>query len=212
MRSLQYRWNWNQNQILITSLDRTALQDLTTKDLARKSARTNEKRENHRGMGRYLPVFMVSAFFFLVSCDEKRVFDEYKSLPNEWHRDSLVTFQFEAPDTINNYNLFINLRNNSDYKFSNLYLITQLQYPNGKVLSDTLQYEMAAPSGEWLGTGFGEVKENKLWYKENFQFTEAGEYSVNIQQAMRRRDSVAGIERLEGITDVGFRIEDIKNN
>ncbi|MGB7784912.1 MAG: gliding motility lipoprotein GldH [Salinimicrobium sp.] len=148
----------------------------------------------------------------LLSCDKSRVYDDYQTLPNEWVRDSVVTFKMEAPDTINPYNLFINLRNNSDYKYSNLYLITEINFPNGKVISDTLQYEMAKPSGEWLGTGFGEVKENKLWYKENFRFSEAGEYAVTLQQAMRKRDSITGIKSLKGITEIGFRIEKPENN
>ncbi len=160
-------------------------------------------------MGKAGVIFLFLGLLLFASCDKTRVYDDYKSVPGEWHRDSLVRFQFQAPDTVRKYNLFLNVRNNSHYPFSNLYLITELNFPNGKVISDTLQYEMAAPSGEWLGTGFGDVKENKLWYKENVQFTEAGEYSVTVQHAMRRRDSVMGIENLEGITEVGFRIEDI---
>lgn len=160
-------------------------------------------------MGKGIGFFLFLGLLLFASCDKTRVYDNYKSIPGEWHRDSLVKFQFEAPDTLNSYNLFINLRNTSDYSFSNIYLITELNFPNGKVISDTLQYEMAAPSGEWLGTGFGDVKESKLWYKENIRFTETGEYLVTIQQAMRRRDSVQGIKHLEGITEVGFRIEDI---
>jgi gliding motility-associated lipoprotein GldH len=155
-------------------------------------------------------ILAVGFCMFLTSCDKTRVFDDYESIPGEWHRDSLVRFRFEAPDTLRPYNLFINLRNNAEYRYSNLYLITEINYPNGRVISDTLQYEMAKPSGEWLGTGFGEVKESKLWYKEDFRFDEAGEYEVSLQQAMRKRDSVTGIETLEGITEVGFRIEDIK--
>ncbi|WP_029034341.1 gliding motility lipoprotein GldH [Salinimicrobium terrae] len=154
--------------------------------------------------------FLILGVLFFSGCDKTRVFDEYQSIPGEWHRDSVVAINFEAPDTLNNYNLFINLRNNSDYDFSNIYLITELNYPRGKVITDTLQYEMAAPSGKWLGTGFGDVKESKLWYKENFRFSEPGEYRVTIQQAMRKRDSIHGIETLEGITEAGFRIEDIK--
>ncbi len=162
-------------------------------------------------MGRKAPLFILFGLLALISCDKNRVYDEYQSLPNEWHRDTVVSFKLEAPDTLKNYNLFINLRNNSDYRYSNLYLITEINFPYGKVVSDTLQYEMAKPSGEWLGTGFGEVKESKLWYKENFQFPEAGEYTINIQQAMRKRDSVTGIEKLEGVTEVGFRIENTTN-
>lgn len=159
-------------------------------------------------MGKRLFFLLFLGLLLLKSCDKSRIFDHYESVSGDWHRDSLVSFKFEAPDTVNNYNLFINLRNNSDYNFSNIYLITELNFPNGKVISDTLQYEMSAPSGEWLGTGFGNIKESKLWYKENIRFTETGQYLVTIQQAMRRRDSVQGIQELEGITEVGFRIED----
>ena len=162
-------------------------------------------------MGRKFFFLSLLCGTILISCDKERVFDQYESFPNEWNRDSVAEFTFEAPDTLNNYNLFLNLRNNSDYKYSNLYLITEINFPNGRVISDTLQYEMAEPSGKWLGTGFGDVKESKLWYKENFQFTESGEYLVTVQQAMRHRDSVGGIQNLQGITEVGFRIEDINN-
>ena len=162
-------------------------------------------------MHKSLPVFICLCFLFLTSCDKNRVFDQYQSLPGEWHRDSVVSFKVPAPDTIRNYNLFINLRNNSDYRYSNLFLVTSLNFPNGKVLTDTLEYEMTTPSGEWLGTGFGELKENKLWYRENIRFTEAGEYEVNIQQAMRKNGETEGIESLDGVTEVGFRIEYTEN-
>lgn len=161
-------------------------------------------------MGKASVFFLFLGVLLMASCDKTRVYDDYRSISGEWHRDSLVEFKFEAPDTLKNYNLFINLRNNSDYDFSNIFLITELNFPNGKVISDTLQYEMAEPSGEWLGTGFGDVKESKLWYKENVKFNEAGEYLVTVQQAMRRRDSIEGIQHLDGITEVGFRIEHIK--
>ena len=58
---------------------------------------------------------------------------------------------------------------------------------------------------------FSSLKENKLWFKENFTFNETGEYTINIQHAMREYGKVNGIMELEGITDVGFRIEQINN-
>ena len=158
-------------------------------------------------MNKLIRTLIISCLFTILSCDEKRVFDQYESLPNHWHQDSIVNFKFSAPDTLNSYNLFINLRNNSDYKYSNLFLITEMQFPRGKVISDTLEYRMAKPSGEWLGTGFGELKENKLWYKENIRFSELGDYQINIEQAMREVGETESLARLEGITDVGFRIE-----
>lgn len=154
----------------------------------------------------YLPAFFV-AVTLLVSCDKERVFDEYKSIPNSWNKDSIVTFKLQNIDSVQSYNLFINVRNNNDFSYSNLFLIAQIQFPQGKVITDTLEYQMATPAGEWLGTGFGDVKENKLWYKEQVRFNEPGDYNVSLQHAMRKSGSEEGIEELEGITEVGFRIE-----
>jgi gliding motility-associated lipoprotein GldH len=152
-------------------------------------------------------VTLIFSSLLLVSCDSNRVYDVYKSLPNQWHKDSVVIFKINPPDSINPYNLFVNLRNNDDYKYNNLYLIVEMNFPHGKIIKDTLQYRMAKPNGELLGTGFTDVKENKLWYKEQVVFKETGEYTINIQHAMRENGKVNGVVNLEGITDVGFRIE-----
>jgi len=154
--------------------------------------------------------FLIMSIVLFSSCDKKRVYDEYESLRG-WHKDSLVNFKLNNIDSTKVYNLFINVRNNKDYQYSNLYLITEIKFPQGKVISDTLEYDMTKPNGEWLGTGFGDVKENKLWYKENVKFEESGQYEVIIQQAMRKNGEVDGIQELEGITDVGFRIEKSDN-
>ncbi|MDR6299708.1 gliding motility-associated lipoprotein GldH [Mesonia maritima] len=145
----------------------------------------------------------------MTSCDSKQVFDEYKSVGKSWHKDSIVNFQVKDLDTLKSYNLFINIRNNSDFNYNNLFLITSMNFPNGKIITDTLEYEMAYPDGKFMGSGFGEVKENKLWYKEKVQFTEEGVYQVDIQQAMRKNGKIDPIEKLEGITEVGFRIEKV---
>jgi len=152
-------------------------------------------------------LFFIACVSVFVSCDSNRVFDEYKSVPDQWHKDAIVTFNVTPPDSISKHNLFVNLRNTNDYKFSNLFLIVEMNFPNGRVLKDTLEYQMAKPNGEFLGEGFSDIKENKLWYKEGVIFNEAGEYKVNIQHAMRMNGEVNGVENLEGITDIGFRIE-----
>lgn len=157
-------------------------------------------------------VLLIFCGIVFTACDSNRVYDVYKSLPNEWHKDSVVTFKINPPDSINPYNLFVNLRNTNDYKFSNLYLIVEMNFPHGKIVKDTLQYRMAKPNGELLGTGFTDVKENKLWYKEGVVFNETGEYTINIQHAMRENGKVKGVENLEGITEIGFRIEDPNTN
>jgi len=158
-----------------------------------------------------LTIILIFSFVF-ISCNSNSVFDSYKSVPNKWDKDSIISFKVNPPDSVNPYNLFVTLRNDNSYKFSNLFLIVGINFPNGKVIKDTLEYQMAKPNGEFLGTGFSDIKENKLWYKENVVFSESGEYVVNIQHAMRENGKVNGVKELEGITDVGFRIEKVSTN
>ena len=154
---------------------------------------------------------LLLSFFWLaviaVSCDSNRVFDEYKSVSNTWHKDSITRFKIHPPDSIYPYNLFVNLRNTNEYKYNNLFLIVEMEFPHGKTIKDTLEYRMADPTGKLLGTGLTNIKENKLWYKEKVVFKESGEYTVNIQHAMRENGKVNGVVVLEGVTDIGFRIE-----
>ena len=133
-------------------------------------------------------------------------------MPNAWHKDTIVSFKVNPPDAANSYDLFVNLRNSNTYKFNNIFLIVEMVFPHGKTIKDTLEYRMAEPSGELLGTGYMDIKENKLWYKEGVVFNEPGEYTINIQHAMRENGKVNGVLELEGITDVGFRIETPNNN
>ena len=140
-----------------------------------------------------------------ISCDKKRVFDEYKSVGDAWHKDSIVTFNLPELDSTKRYNLFINLRDNNKYQYNNLFLIVAMELPNGFTKVDTLEYQMANPDGSLLGDGFTDIKESKLYYKENVRFR--GKYKVFIKQAVRETGKVPGVELLEGITDVGFRIE-----
>jgi gliding motility-associated lipoprotein GldH len=143
----------------------------------------------------------------LVSCDKKSVFDEYKSVGNSWNKDSIVSFKLPQLDKSKKYDLFLNIRNNNDYPYSNLFLIVSLEQPNKKVLVDTLEYQMANPDGTLIGEGFSDIKLSKLVYKENFDFNLKGDYKVKIQHANRQTGKIVGIKNLKGVSDVGFRIE-----
>ena len=153
-------------------------------------------------------IIAITLVLLLVSCDKKRVFDEYKSIDGKWNRDSIVSFSFDQKDTVSKYNLFINVRNNNGYPYNNMFLIVQLQQPGTKLTKvDTLEYQMANPDGSLMGDGFTDIKESKLWYKEKVKFPKAGKYTVSIQQAVRKSGEVPGVEELDGVTDIGFRIE-----
>ena len=157
-------------------------------------------------MRKYICCLLVTGL--LAACNDKLVYSEYKATNGgSWNRDETMVFNFTPPDTINRHNIFITVRNDDKYPYSNLFLIATFTFPDSTSVKDTLEYEMAYPDGSWMGKGAGSIKENKLWYKENIIFPFNGVYTLELVQAMRKNGSVSGLETLPGITDVGLEIE-----
>lgn len=156
-------------------------------------------------------LFFLTISFLVNSCDDQRIFDDYSSIENNvWLKDQLITFDIPITDTIAKNNVFINIRNNENYEFSNLFLIAKMQFPNGIQIIDTLEYEMTDKLGNYLGSGFTDLKHNKLFYKENVRFELSGNYTFKVEHAMRKNGNIQGLDSLRGITDVGIRIETIQ--
>lgn len=156
-------------------------------------------------------LFFVMVFICMVSCSETIVKSDFHATDNGvWVKDSIVEFTFSEVDTIQKHDIFINVRNDNSFPYNNLFLIAELNFPNGEIVTDTLEYEMALPDGTWLGKGYGNLKENKLWYKENIVFQSSGVYTLRLSHAMRKNGKVNGVVNLDGITDVGYEI--IKSN
>lgn len=121
-------------------------------------------------------ILFILLFILVISCDKKRVFDQYKSVGNAWHKDSTVTFELPQLDSKKVYNMYVNVRDNDDYPFNNLFLIVSLEQPNHQIKVDTLEYVMTNPDGTLLGDGFSDIKESKLFYKGKQNFTQKGIY------------------------------------
>ncbi len=150
-------------------------------------------------------IFIIFVFF---GCTSNEIYQEYKSLPGYWQHDDFLQFTLPEFDSTAVYNIFLNIRSTNEYPYNNLFLICAMNFPNGKVVTDTLEYQMAHPDGTWLGTG-NSIKDNKLWYREEIRFFEEGNYTLHIKQAMRNINEVEGVSKLLGIRDVGVSIEKV---
>lgn len=148
-------------------------------------------------------LFGVIIFSSLFSCNLKVVSEDYRSLKNaQWHQDSVMVFGFDIPDSTKIYNLFLNVRNEGRYPYSNLYLFISVTPPRGKVLQDTVELTLADVHGKWLGSGLGDLYEKKYPYKQNIFFPERGRYTIKVRQGMRTDGEV-----LKGIHDFGICLE-----
>lgn len=156
---------------------------------------------------KFLVILVSLSLPFLYSCTGNTVASDTTQMPTVWELGAPVEFTLPNLQKETAYNVYLDIRNTNEYPFSNLFLVTTLQYPNGKKAIDTLEYRMAAPNGQWLGTGLGSIKQIKLVFKEQLQFNEEGAYTLSITHAVRSNGSVEGVKNLEGISDVGYSIE-----
>lgn len=147
--------------------------------------------------------------FLFVSCqqDSKVVFDEFQSTKGIWDKNDVKTFVWDVQDTVTPTNLFMNVRVNNEYPYSNMFVIFKIYKPSAAIVIDTIQFQMADPNGTLLGNGFSDVKESKLWLKENYIFDETGKYKLTLEQAVRELGDVEGVSTLKGVSEIGFRIE-----
>lgn len=147
-------------------------------------------------------IFILIVFFLIVSCDSSRIYEKNYEIPgNIWDNSEILSYDVDIRDTKKVYNLYINIRNNGMYNYSNLYLFIKTKFPDKTYFYDTVDCILADERGKWLGKGSGNVIFNQIPYKMNFRFPQKGLYSFNIEQGMR-------IDNLPDILDVGLRIEE----
>ena len=149
---------------------------------------------------------MLVALIMVTSCGFNSIYEKSIDIPNEeWSKNQPVKFDIPVADTINGFRIVVNVRNNDEYPYSNLFLFLTTYSPKGASIRDTLEMTLADEKGKWLGKGFGGVWSSDIVLRNNrvIRFPSSGTYRIEIIQAMR--DDV-----LRGIKDIGIKVERAK--
>jgi len=150
-----------------------------------------------------LSVLLIPCISFLLclySCNTGTIFSENRLIKNEkWNSKDTLKFIFQVEDTLSAYELLVNIRNTTDYKYSNFFLFIHILFPDQKRADDTLECMLTDDMGKWLGKGHGKIKDNRILYRKNILFPRKGMYKVLIVHGMRE-------ENLRGISDIGFMV------
>ncbi|HEY0976672.1 MAG TPA: gliding motility lipoprotein GldH [Flavobacteriales bacterium] len=155
-------------------------------------------------MNRRTALLLVLALAF-VGCTEGVVFQGNREVPDgRWMRAWKPDFAFDITDTVAAHDVYLDLRHNGDYPFSNLYTFITLTAPDSTTLTDTVECVLADPTGRWYGKGTGFIFSDRfqahVLYKLRNRFPRAGRYTLTLEQAMRT-------DTLTGVLDVGVSVE-----
>ena len=147
-------------------------------------------------------LFVVLLATVLASCqDQSVIVDTNIELDkHNWSYTEKVRIPLSIESADIPFNLYLNLRHTSDYKYSNIFLLIHITGPDGKKITERREFKLAQPDGEWLGSGSGNLYSYQILFKEDYKFTLKGKYMIELEQNMRDNP-------LDHITDAGIRVE-----
>jgi len=117
-----------------------------------------------------------------------------------WPANHFYSFEVPVNDTAGTYNIYLQVRNDGRYEYSNLWLFIRTNSPAGAILRDTLECRLADEQGRWQGKGSGGKFSLEIPIRYRVKFPVSGVYLFEIDQGMRNTE-------LSYITDLGLRIE-----
>lgn len=140
-----------------------------------------------------------TAFLCLcTACHQQIYYGDIQSIEKEkWHVDSPLVFKVNITDTLAYYDMYIDLRNSTDFETQNFYVFMQTTYPDGYTTQDTLGFTLCDKFGKWTGKGHGCLKDNKFLFQPKVRFPQQGTYTFTVYQGMRTNE-------VHGIADFGI--------
>jgi gliding motility-associated lipoprotein GldH len=150
-------------------------------------------------------LLIIASCLLFASCDPSPQYQEHFNIPGStWNADFKPQFHFSIDDTAAAYQLFLLIRHTEAYPFSNIWVNMASQAPGdttwGKV---RVEVPLAAPSGQWLGRGAGELWEQRVPITSPSKpafFLKKGMYTVTLAHDMRRNP-------LPEVLTIGLRLE-----
>ena len=146
--------------------------------------------------------FLFSIFFLIISCkDESTIHSSYIETNGFWLKDEPIKASLEISESPIDIYLFLKL--NEDYPFSNIYLLSNLEN-NNLNLTDTISFRFDDAENKNLLSKQTRIKTFKIPIHKNINVS--GETLVEVSHAVRYIDSVGAVLKLQGILDVGILV------
>lgn len=137
----------------------------------------------------------------LWSCSSLDIFEQSVFFPkHEWDSKTEPSFNFEVKDTVSNYHIYVVIRHEDAFHYSNLWLNVLTQAPGETPKSQKVNLQLANNTSGWLGTGMDDVFDHRIRITRVPIHLKKGVYHFTLQQIMRE-------DPLPNILNAGIRVE-----
>jgi gliding motility-associated lipoprotein GldH len=149
-------------------------------------------------------IFAITVLLLCLSGCQSRYYSNIQAIPNEkWDVKKPLVFKVDITDSMAYYNMYIHLRNTTDFETQNFYVFMKTKYPDGHSEQDTLGFIVCDKFGKWTGKGQGRIKDNMFLFQPKIRFPRTGTYTFTVTQGMRT-------DKVKGISDFGITLENWK--
>ena len=145
---------------------------------------------------------LITLFALIFSCkDEDILFSSHIETEGAWLKNEAIAASLEFYESP--IDIYLILKLNEDYPFSNIYLLSNISNPDLKI-TDTISFKFDYSKNKSLLSRQMRIKTFKIPIYKNMNFN--GKISVEISHAVRFIDSTEPVMKLEGILDVGILV------
>lgn len=150
-----------------------------------------------------LPLLACSLWLLSSCTNTTDLYEKVVPIPkHQWQSSFKPSFTFNVTDTAAQYQLFLIVRHNNQYKYNNIWVTLSAKGPTDTARKFTLELPLASKEG-WLGAGMDDVFEHRIAFvldPQKFSFARSGNYRFTVEHIMRE-------DPLPALMNIGLRLE-----
>jgi len=149
---------------------------------------------------------IVTGCLGLASCLPVKMdaYEKNQEIPgHQWSYQYKPVFEvtIKPEDTAYLYNIYVNVRHQDAYPYSNIWVLVNTQLPGDSSLQPRrVELPLADAAGKWLGSGLDDIYEHRIPIQQQAILNKPGTYRFTFEQNMRQNP-------LPYVMNVGLRIE-----
>lgn len=145
-------------------------------------------------------IWWLISFILFFSCKLSTEVNETTVIPDrKWEYSNILKFEITDIDTLASYDLYLRVRHDKKYEFSNLFLKIHEKQELQIDSSYRIELTLAEKDGRWIGKNSGDLYMHEYLLKDDFRFQDTTTYSIEVEQNMRENP-------LPHMADVGIRL------
>ena len=115
---------------------------------------------------------------------------------SSWDQSDQLVAVFEIVDTVSRYDLYLDIDHSKDYRYENIYLQIETQFPHKDAVTQVLPVDIANKKGQWYGKCGSKSCKLRVVLRDKTKFQALGNYQISIGQ-FSREDQLDGINEVE---------------